>query len=150
MTLSSEDTIGDLKKLIAAQTGTRWDKIVLKKWWVISWASACFSFLPLLFVLSLHILNVKASGELLIEDKLFYFKMGFDDRQNYLCVCDGEKERGLGCISTCSVRVYIRAIQLEIHSGQILKPRTKAGLHVFSVRTYILNIWYCWIDRRQL
>ncbi|XP_070298506.1 ubiquitin-like protein 5, partial [Salvelinus sp. IW2-2015] len=27
---SSEDTIGDLKKLIAAQTGTRWDKIVLK------------------------------------------------------------------------------------------------------------------------
>lgn len=29
---SSEDTIGDLKKLIAAQTGTRHDKIVLKKW----------------------------------------------------------------------------------------------------------------------
>ncbi|KAF5889793.1 ubiquitin-like protein 5 [Clarias magur] len=28
---SSDDTIGDLKKLIAAQTGTRWDKIVLKK-----------------------------------------------------------------------------------------------------------------------
>uniref|UniRef100_A0A674IX24 Ubiquitin-like protein 5 n=1 Tax=Terrapene triunguis TaxID=2587831 RepID=A0A674IX24_9SAUR len=28
----TEDTIGDLKKLIAAQTGTRWDKIVLKKW----------------------------------------------------------------------------------------------------------------------
>uniref|UniRef100_A0AAZ3PA11 Ubiquitin-like protein 5 n=1 Tax=Oncorhynchus tshawytscha TaxID=74940 RepID=A0AAZ3PA11_ONCTS len=28
---NSEDTIGDLKKLIAAQTGTRWDKIVLKK-----------------------------------------------------------------------------------------------------------------------
>ncbi|KAJ1172720.1 hypothetical protein NDU88_004564 [Pleurodeles waltl] len=33
--LSSEDTIGDLKKLIAAQTGTRWDKIVLKKWYTI-------------------------------------------------------------------------------------------------------------------
>ncbi|XP_052363095.1 ubiquitin-like protein 5, partial [Oncorhynchus keta] len=32
---SSEDTIGDLKKLIAAQTGTRWDKIVLKKWYTI-------------------------------------------------------------------------------------------------------------------
>uniref|UniRef100_A0A4W5PKD0 Ubiquitin-like protein 5 n=1 Tax=Hucho hucho TaxID=62062 RepID=A0A4W5PKD0_9TELE len=31
----SEDTIGDLKKLIAAQTGTRWDKIVLKKWYTI-------------------------------------------------------------------------------------------------------------------
>lgn len=30
--VSQEDTIGDLKKLIAAQTGTRWDKIVLKKW----------------------------------------------------------------------------------------------------------------------
>lgn len=30
---SSEDTIGDLKKLIAAQTGTRADKIVLKKWY---------------------------------------------------------------------------------------------------------------------
>uniref|UniRef100_A0A8B9HQH0 Ubiquitin-like protein 5 n=1 Tax=Astyanax mexicanus TaxID=7994 RepID=A0A8B9HQH0_ASTMX len=26
---NSEDTIGDLKKLIAAQTGTRWDKINL-------------------------------------------------------------------------------------------------------------------------
>ncbi|KAL9695715.1 hypothetical protein quinque_015000 [Culex quinquefasciatus] len=26
-----DDTIGDLKKLIAAQTGTRYDKIVLKK-----------------------------------------------------------------------------------------------------------------------
>lgn len=33
--LISDDTIGDLKKLIAAQTGTRWDKIVLKKWYVI-------------------------------------------------------------------------------------------------------------------
>lgn len=30
-----EDTIGDLKKLIAAQTGTRFDKIVLKKWYTI-------------------------------------------------------------------------------------------------------------------
>ncbi|VDK47361.1 unnamed protein product [Anisakis simplex] len=29
------DTIGDLKKLIAAQTGTRYDKIVLKKWYTI-------------------------------------------------------------------------------------------------------------------
>uniref|UniRef100_A0A8C2MWA2 Ubiquitin-like protein 5 n=1 Tax=Cricetulus griseus TaxID=10029 RepID=A0A8C2MWA2_CRIGR len=28
---STDDTIGDLKKLIAAQTGTRWNKIVLKK-----------------------------------------------------------------------------------------------------------------------
>ncbi|CAJ0940833.1 unnamed protein product [Ranitomeya imitator] len=28
---NSEDTIKDLKKLIAAQTGTRWEKIVLKK-----------------------------------------------------------------------------------------------------------------------
>ncbi|VDD90374.1 unnamed protein product [Enterobius vermicularis] len=27
------DTIGDLKKLIAAQTGTRPEKIVLKKWY---------------------------------------------------------------------------------------------------------------------
>uniref|UniRef100_A0A3P9M554 Ubiquitin-like protein 5 n=4 Tax=Oryzias TaxID=8089 RepID=A0A3P9M554_ORYLA len=32
---NSEDTIGDLKKLIAAQTGTRYDKIVLKKWYTI-------------------------------------------------------------------------------------------------------------------
>uniref|UniRef100_A0A8C2MU02 Ubiquitin-like protein 5 n=1 Tax=Cricetulus griseus TaxID=10029 RepID=A0A8C2MU02_CRIGR len=28
---NTDDTIGDLKKLIAAQTGTRWNKIVLKK-----------------------------------------------------------------------------------------------------------------------
>ncbi|EPQ03334.1 Peptidyl-prolyl cis-trans isomerase NIMA-interacting 1 [Myotis brandtii] len=31
----TDDTIGDLKKLIAAQTGTRWNKIVLKKWYTI-------------------------------------------------------------------------------------------------------------------
>ncbi|CAB4020986.1 ubiquitin 5 [Paramuricea clavata] len=31
---NSDDTVGDLKKLIAAQTGTKWDRIVLKKWWV--------------------------------------------------------------------------------------------------------------------
>ena len=30
-----DDTIGDLKKLIAAQTGTKYDKIVLKKWYTI-------------------------------------------------------------------------------------------------------------------
>ncbi|GLV43708.1 ubiquitin like [Carabus blaptoides fortunei] len=30
-----DDTIGDLKKLIAAQTGTKWDKIVLKKWYTV-------------------------------------------------------------------------------------------------------------------
>ncbi|GMT29281.1 hypothetical protein PFISCL1PPCAC_20578, partial [Pristionchus fissidentatus] len=29
------DSIGDLKKLIAAQTGTRYEKIVLKKWYTI-------------------------------------------------------------------------------------------------------------------
>lgn len=32
---SPSDTIGDLKKLIAAQTGTKHDKIVLKKWYII-------------------------------------------------------------------------------------------------------------------
>jgi len=32
---NNDDTIGDLKKLIAAQTGTRYDKIVLKKWYTI-------------------------------------------------------------------------------------------------------------------
>ncbi|WAR30751.1 UBL5-like protein [Mya arenaria] len=32
---SPDDTIGDLKKLVAAQTGTRSDKIVLKKWYTI-------------------------------------------------------------------------------------------------------------------
>ncbi|KAF8417050.1 ubiquitin-related domain-containing protein [Tirmania nivea] len=30
-----EDTIGDLKRLIAAQTGTAADKIVLKKWYTV-------------------------------------------------------------------------------------------------------------------
>ena len=28
-----DDTIGDLKKLVAAQTGTQWERIVLKKWY---------------------------------------------------------------------------------------------------------------------
>ncbi|GFY39111.1 ubiquitin-like protein 5 [Trichonephila inaurata madagascariensis] len=32
---NADDTIGDLKKLISAQTGTKWDKIVLKKWYTI-------------------------------------------------------------------------------------------------------------------
>ena len=32
---NTDDTIGDLKKLIAAQTGTRWNKIILKKWYTI-------------------------------------------------------------------------------------------------------------------
>ncbi|KAG6864780.1 Ubiquitin-like 5 [Blastosporella zonata] len=31
----SEDTVGDLKKLIAAQTGTNSTKIQLKKWYTI-------------------------------------------------------------------------------------------------------------------
>jgi len=31
---SPDDTVGDLKKLIAAQTGTDWRKIQLKKWCV--------------------------------------------------------------------------------------------------------------------
>ncbi|KAH9975520.1 ubiquitin-related domain-containing protein [Lactifluus volemus] len=30
---SPDDTVGDLKKLIAAQNGTDWRKIVLKKWY---------------------------------------------------------------------------------------------------------------------
>ena len=29
---SADDTVGDLKLLIAAQTGTRPEKIILKKW----------------------------------------------------------------------------------------------------------------------
>ena len=32
---SEDDTIGDLKKLVAAQTGTKWDKIQLKNWYTI-------------------------------------------------------------------------------------------------------------------
>ncbi|XP_014437734.1 ubiquitin-like protein 5 [Tupaia chinensis] len=32
---NTDDTIGDLKKLIAAQTVTCWNKIVLKKWYTI-------------------------------------------------------------------------------------------------------------------
>jgi len=32
---SPDDTIGDFKKLVAAQTGTAPEKIVLKKWWVL-------------------------------------------------------------------------------------------------------------------
>jgi len=31
---SPDDTVGDLKKLIAAQTGTDASKIILKKWYV--------------------------------------------------------------------------------------------------------------------
>jgi hypothetical protein len=31
--VDSEDTVEVLKKMIAAQMGTDWQKIVLKKWW---------------------------------------------------------------------------------------------------------------------
>eukprot|EP00419_Tripos_fusus_P030284 CAMPEP_0172712434 /NCGR_PEP_ID=MMETSP1074-20121228/61096_1 /TAXON_ID=2916 /ORGANISM="Ceratium fusus, Strain PA161109" /LENGTH=73 /DNA_ID=CAMNT_0013536361 /DNA_START=42 /DNA_END=263 /DNA_ORIENTATION=+ len=30
---NADDTIGDLKKLIAAQCGTRWEKIRIQKWY---------------------------------------------------------------------------------------------------------------------
>lgn len=49
---SPDDTVGDLKKLIAAQTGTDWQKIQLKKWRV------------LFALLSFVILNVYADGRL--------------------------------------------------------------------------------------
>jgi len=32
---NTTDTIGDLKKIIAAQTGTRYDKIKIQKWYTI-------------------------------------------------------------------------------------------------------------------
>ncbi len=32
---SPDDTIGDLKKLVAAQTGTKSEKIILKKWYTV-------------------------------------------------------------------------------------------------------------------
>ncbi|KAM9747576.1 ubiquitin-like protein 5 isoform 1-T2 [Dama dama] len=32
---NTDDTIGDLKKLITAQTGTHWNKIILKKWYTV-------------------------------------------------------------------------------------------------------------------
>ncbi|XP_048220578.1 ubiquitin-like protein 5 [Perognathus longimembris pacificus] len=32
---NTDDTIGDLKKLITAQTGTCWNKLVVKKWCII-------------------------------------------------------------------------------------------------------------------
>ncbi len=38
---SPDDTIGDLKKLIAVQTGTRPEKIVLKKWCAPWWSVSC-------------------------------------------------------------------------------------------------------------
>lgn len=43
---NADDTIGDLKKLIAAQTGTKYDKIVLKKWWVAAFAGIWRWFKP--------------------------------------------------------------------------------------------------------
>jgi ubiquitin-like protein 5 len=35
MLFSEDDTVGDLKKLVAAQTGTRPDKIRIQKWYTI-------------------------------------------------------------------------------------------------------------------
>ena len=35
MICSEDDTIGDLKKLVAAQTGTRPEKIRIQKWYTI-------------------------------------------------------------------------------------------------------------------
>ena len=43
---SPDDTVGDLKKLIAAQTGTDWRKIQLKKWYVVN-SCGCLSWVVL-------------------------------------------------------------------------------------------------------
>ena len=43
---SPSDTVGDLKKLIAAQTGTDWRKIQLKKWYVVN-SCGCLSWVVL-------------------------------------------------------------------------------------------------------
>ncbi|KAH7648147.1 ubiquitin family [Cryptosporidium xiaoi] len=32
---NSDDTIGDLKKLVAIHTGTRWEKIKIQKWYTV-------------------------------------------------------------------------------------------------------------------
>merc|ERR1712224_286871 len=32
---NEDDTVGDLKKLVAAQTGTKWEKIRIQKWYTI-------------------------------------------------------------------------------------------------------------------
>lgn len=48
---SSEDTVGDLKKLIAAQTGTDHRKIQLKKWYVVCISSRFSANAELCFVL---------------------------------------------------------------------------------------------------
>lgn len=39
---SEDDTIGDLKKLVAFQTGTRPEKIRIQKWWVKKFGSFLF------------------------------------------------------------------------------------------------------------
>lgn len=55
---SPDDTVGDLKKLIAAQTGTKWDRIVLKKWYL---STFCFFYCLQIECLGLlshkHLLN---------------------------------------------------------------------------------------------
>ncbi|XP_043854418.1 ubiquitin-like protein 5 [Dromiciops gliroides] len=40
---NTDDMIGDPKKLIAAQAGTHWNKIVLKKWYTIIKDHVCLS-----------------------------------------------------------------------------------------------------------
>ena len=40
---SEDDTIGDLKKLVAAQTGTRPEKIRIQKWYTIYKVSKCLA-----------------------------------------------------------------------------------------------------------
>ena len=71
LTYSPTDTVGDLKKLIAAQTGTRADKIVLKKWsafWLrCSWLSVIVSCAALHLVKLLFV-----SGECHMKRNLFW------------------------------------------------------------------------------
>ena len=35
ITCNTDDIIGDLKKLITAQSGTHWNKVILNKWFMI-------------------------------------------------------------------------------------------------------------------
>jgi len=78
---SEDDTIGDLKKLISAQTGTRYDKIVLKKWQVF-----LTPYTNIILMQLLHVLNYRMYSDVLKSKIKCINKTFLVDNCNLRCV----------------------------------------------------------------
>jgi len=119
---SPTDTVGDLKKLVAAQTGTRADKIVLKKW-LACWL--CCSWLVIIVSCS-ALSSVNAFSNVIVSVECMY---ECHVKCNLCCHCHKP------CHEPCPL--WIGQIKLLRSQGM---PESK--LHVIFVALIISRIVY--------